>query len=182
MKRAARGLPVLVLSLSLMLAGCATPLGQPLGRPLAQVTAELGAPTARYALPGGGVRLQYSQQPEGRHVYNLDFDAAGHLLRREDAMQPRAFEAIEPGRWRRADLEQAFGPPAMSWRVARSGEPVWSGATRRPASGAGCTSAWTRRPALCATGPPPTKNCPTAPHPDRRQNNPKADRAISTAC
>ncbi len=126
MKRAARGLPALVLSLSLVLAGCATPLGQPLGRSLAQVTAELGAPTARYTLPGGGVRLQYSQQPEGRHVYNLDFDAAGHLLRREDAMQPRAFEAIEPGRWRRADLEQAFGPPAMSWRVARSGEPVWS--------------------------------------------------------
>lgn len=126
MKPATCGLPALVLSLSLVLAGCATPLGQPLGRPLAQVTAELGAPTARYKLPGGGVRLQYSQQPEGRHVYNLDFDAAGHLLRREDAMQPRAFEAIEPGRWAVADLEFAFGKPAATWRVARSGTPVWS--------------------------------------------------------
>ena len=67
------------------------------------VIARLGSPTAVHPLPGGE-RLQYSQQPAGRQVHNLDFDRAGRLLVVEQVMDPAVFARIETGRWTRDDL------------------------------------------------------------------------------
>ncbi len=89
------------------------------------VIARLGSPTAVHPLPGGE-RLQYSQQPAGRQVHNLDFDRAGRLLVVEQVMDPAVFARIETGRWTRDDLLRQFGPPALVERVARFDGDIWT--------------------------------------------------------
>ncbi len=108
-----------------LLAACAAPQWEQPGAARAEVQRRLGAPTATYALDDGE-RLQYSQQPAGQQVHNLDFDPAGRLRRVEQVLQPRVFERIEPGRWRGADVRRQFGPPARIGRVGNFDGEVWT--------------------------------------------------------
>ncbi len=111
-----------------LLAGC---LGMPErlepGTPRAQIEQRLGHPTGEYALPDGQRRLQYSRQPGGQQVYNLDLDAAGRLLRVEQVMDIRWFhERIEVDRWTRDDVLRNLGRPALVERVASFRGDVWT--------------------------------------------------------
>ncbi len=107
------------------LAGCAVPLHEPLGTPRAQVLARLGPPTAAHALPQGE-RLVYSQLPAGTEVYNLDFDAAGRLVRTEQVLTQTRLESIPLDQWTRSDLQRTFGPPLRVERVARWDGDIWT--------------------------------------------------------
>ena len=69
--------PLLAL-LAGLLAACAAPDRMPLGSSRDETLARLGPPTAVHRLPDGE-RLQYSYQPAGPWVHNLDFDANGRL-------------------------------------------------------------------------------------------------------
>lgn len=89
------------------------------------VIARLGSPTAVHPLPDGE-RLQYSQQPAGRQVHNLDFDRDGRLVAVEQVMDPAVFARIETGRWTRGELLRQFGLPARVERVARFDGDVWT--------------------------------------------------------
>lgn len=61
--------------------GCATdPARLPIGSTRAQALQQLGKPSATYPLPGGGERLQYSREPAGYQVDNVDLDAAGRVV------------------------------------------------------------------------------------------------------
>ena len=71
--------PVLALTATL-LAACAAPDRLPLGSSRDEALAKLGPPSAVHRLPDGE-RLQYSFQPAGPWVHNLDFDASGRLRR-----------------------------------------------------------------------------------------------------
>ncbi|MGH6624533.1 MAG: hypothetical protein ACREBN_11195, partial [Burkholderiaceae bacterium] len=68
---------------ALTLDACATPNSVPTGATLSEAKASAGTPTATWPLPDGGTRLQYSSQPAGQTVWNLDFNAKGQLISRE---------------------------------------------------------------------------------------------------
>jgi hypothetical protein len=96
------------------------------GTPRAQIEERLGAPTGEYALPDGR-RLQYSRQPGGQQVYNLDLDASGRLQRLEQVMDINWLQRnIALDRWTRADVLQNLGRPALIERVASFRGDVWT--------------------------------------------------------
>ncbi|MBH1965380.1 MAG: hypothetical protein I8H77_13640 [Comamonadaceae bacterium] len=133
------------------LAGCVTrPEQIPAGTPRADVVQALGKPTARYGLsnptaslpisclPGGAVsssapqaanqgeRLQYSTQPSGQSVYNVDLDGHGRLVRAEEAMNEGLFgQRIQPNRWTREDALCEYGKPARIQRVHNFKGDIW---------------------------------------------------------
>lgn len=116
----------LVLAGAGALVACAgVPQWEKPGTTRASVLAHLGPPTAVHALEPGE-RLQYSQQPAGTQVYNLDFDAAGVLVRVEQALQPDVLTRIEIGHWTGADVFRLLGKPALVERVARFDGPIWT--------------------------------------------------------
>lgn len=127
----ARRLPWLATLLaSLLLAACAALLGpaavEP-GTPAAEVLARLGQPTARYAASAsGGERWQYSYEPWGRQVYNLDFDADGRVIRAEQVMNEALFaQRIQAGTWTRDDVLREYGPPAQVMGTRNFKGDIW---------------------------------------------------------
>lgn len=118
------GLPAL---LAMALAGCSLmPEHVAPGTPRAEIEARLGRPTLTHALPGG-TRLQYSGQPAGPWVHNLDLDADGRLVRQEQVMESGwLLQHIEVGRWTRDDVLRHLGRPALIERVARFEGDIWT--------------------------------------------------------
>jgi hypothetical protein len=117
---------VLALVLVAVLGGCASPASIAPGTPASQIVATLGQPTARYALPGGGQRLQYSQQPMGYRVYNVDLDAQGRAVRVEQALDEALFmRRIVPDRWTREDVLREYGPPMRMMTVHNFDGQFW---------------------------------------------------------
>lgn len=112
-----------------LLGGCAT-LDErlPAGAPQEAVLHELGAPTARYApLDGQPARWQYSSQPFGRSVINVDFDAAGRVLRAEEALNEGLMaQRIRPNEWTQRDVLREYGPPARTFGVANFAGTIWA--------------------------------------------------------
>lgn len=108
--------------LALWLGGCAV-LADPgrvaAGQTQAQVAQDQGRPTARYPAAGGvGERWQYSYQPSGQRVFNIDFDAQGRVTRVEQALsEPLFAQRIRPNVWTRADVLREYGPPARTMGV-----------------------------------------------------------------
>ena len=111
---------------TLVLAGCAgVPQWEKPGAPRADVIKRLGPPSAEYALPSGE-RLQYSQEPAGTQVYNLDFDAGGRLLSVDQVLEFEKFNRIVPDQWSAADVERMFGKPAQIERVMSFQGDIWT--------------------------------------------------------
>jgi outer membrane protein assembly factor BamE (lipoprotein component of BamABCDE complex) len=108
------------------LVGCAgTPEQLQPGLSRGEVESRLGPPTAVHAL-ADGTRLQYSRQPAGQQVYNLDLDAQGRLQRVDQVLDLAWLERIEVGRWTEADVVRLLGRPALIERVARFDGKVWT--------------------------------------------------------
>lgn len=110
-----------------LLAGC---VGMPErvepGTPRAEIEKRLGAPSAVYPLTDG-LRLQYSRQPAGQQVYNLDLDAGGRLRRVEQVMDIHWLQQnIALDRWTRDDVLRNLGRPALIERVASFRGDVWT--------------------------------------------------------
>ncbi|WPB57183.1 hypothetical protein [Xylophilus sp. GOD-11R] len=125
-RAAVRCLGALGLAAAVFLAGCATPMGLPAGSTPASTVAALGQPTAQYAMPGGGQRLQYSQAPAGQHVYNADFDASGRLVAVDDGLTYNNFNRIVLGQWTRDDVLRLLGRPGrLEYVYSFQGE-VWT--------------------------------------------------------
>lgn len=82
----------------------------------AQVLAQWGAPTARYPATGDqGERWQYSYQPSGRWVFNIDFNVGGNVARVQQALDETLFpERIRPGQWTTQDVLREYGPPMQT--------------------------------------------------------------------
>lgn len=96
------------------------------GTPRADIESRLGRPTLVHALPDG-VRLQYSGQPSGPWVHNLDLGADGRLVRHEQVMDAGWLQQnIQVGRWTRDDVLRHMGRPAMVERVARFDGEIWT--------------------------------------------------------
>ncbi len=111
-----------------LLAGCALFADpgriQP-GAPVAEVLAQLGRPSARYP-QDAGERLQYSYQPAGQRVFDIDVDAQGRVTRVEQVLdEPLFAQRIQPDRWTRADVLREYGAPAEIRRVHNFDGEIW---------------------------------------------------------
>jgi hypothetical protein len=96
---------------TLALAGCAFNSVRP-GMSRDEVLARMGPPTRVLPLEADTTRLQYSRQPAGQQVFNVDLDAAGRVVSVRQMLEEQEFARIVVDQWTRADVERAFGPPA----------------------------------------------------------------------
>lgn len=122
-----RALPALVVAWTLALAGCASnPEKLPPGMARAEVLQALGRPTATYPIEEGGQRLQYSMQPAGQRVYNVDLDANGRLVRAEQVLNEGLFpKRILPDHWTQQDVLREYGQPARIEAVHNFNGRIW---------------------------------------------------------
>ncbi len=122
-----RTLHCLLVATAVALAGCSLmPERVAPGTSRADIEAQLGRPTLVHTLPDG-TRLQYSGQPSGPWVHNLDLGADGRLVRNEQAMDAGwLLQHVQIGRWTREDVLRGLGRPAIVERVARFEGEVWS--------------------------------------------------------
>ena len=113
-------------ALATLLVGCSLmPERVPMGATRSEIETRLGQPTAVHAL-ADGTRLQYSRQPAGQQVYNLDLDADGRLRRTDQVMDAGWLQRIEVDRWTRDDAWRHLGRPALIERVARWDGDIWT--------------------------------------------------------
>ena len=115
-----------------LLAGCSAigplrfPASQPLGSTEAEVLARLGPPTGRYPL-ATGERLQYSNEPAGSAVYNLDLDADHHLVRVDQPLvRGRIEQDMVIDQTTAEQIRQLYGAPMRIEKVARFEGDVWT--------------------------------------------------------
>ncbi|RZL65239.1 MAG: hypothetical protein EOP81_05105 [Variovorax sp.] len=118
----------LLAAVVLGLAGCASePTRIAPGTPAAETLQRLGPPTGRYALPGGGERLQYSRAPAGSEVTNIDVDATGRVVSVVQVLQEIRFhQDIQVGNWRQADVLRTYGRPFEITRVSSFNGLIWT--------------------------------------------------------
>jgi len=119
-------LTVSALVLAGLLAGCAAmPERLAPGTPRADIERALGRPSAVVELPEG-TRLQYSRQPAGQQVFNVELDAQGRLRQVDQVMDPAWFARVEVDRWTHEDVLRLFGRPALIGRVALFDGDIWT--------------------------------------------------------
>ena len=117
---------VIALVVMAVLGGCSLmPERVPLGATRAEIESRLGQPTGVYAL-ADGTRLQYSRQPAGQQVYNLDMGVDGRLRQTEQVMDAGWLQRIEVDRWTRETALINLGRPALIERVARWDGDIWT--------------------------------------------------------
>jgi hypothetical protein len=114
------------LGLVALLVGCSLmPERVPLGATRGEIEDRLGSPTAVHALVDG-TRMQYSRQPAGQQVYNLDLGSDGRLRQTEQVMDAGWLQRIEVDRWTRETALLNLGRPALIERVALWDGDVWT--------------------------------------------------------
>ena len=119
-------LAVLLAASGAWLAACAMPEKVVPGTPSAEVLRTLGQPTGRYPLAQDGERWQYTRQPAGQQVFNVDLDGQGRVRQVQQALNETLFsERIQPGRWTRADVQREYGPPAKTMAVHNFDGVIW---------------------------------------------------------
>lgn len=113
--------------LLVVLAGCASygPQGLPLGSSSAAAIEKMGATTGRYALAGGGRRLEFARGPYGRDTFMLDFDAADRLTGWQQVLTEQNFYALTIGMPRDEVLLRIGHPSAMLY-LPRQQHWLWS--------------------------------------------------------
>ena len=116
---------MLLVAAASMLAACATPQSLAPGTTVEQARAKLGNPTGTYALPTGGTRLQYSNQPFDQSVWNANFDAQGRLASVEQMMSDAAFSRVQSGKDTQVDVLRDFGRPADTFFYKLRNESAW---------------------------------------------------------
>jgi hypothetical protein len=116
------------MALVLTLSGCALdPTRLPLGSTRAETLQKLGKPTATYAMPGGGERLQYSRAPAGVTVNNVDLDAGGRVVSIRQELEDGMFDiTVKPGVWRVDDVLRSYGRPFEVSRVLAFDGDIWT--------------------------------------------------------
>lgn len=118
-----------MLALTLLGACASTPhvFDALLGADGARVEDKSGPPTAIYPQDGPQLlRWQYSMQPIGREVYNVDFDAQGQVVKSEQVLRENLFaERIQPQVWQTVDVLREYGAPAWTMKTWSFDGEVW---------------------------------------------------------
>ncbi len=111
----------LALAAVALLAACAaphTPSAIMAGQTADEVQQRMGPATARYAMPGGGMRLEYNRMPMGLQTYMVDLGADGRVIRWEQVLDENHFNRIELG-VTADDVLRMLGPPTQKGRILR---------------------------------------------------------------
>lgn len=110
-----------------ILSGCAgySPEGLPPGSSSAQAIEQLGAPTGRYPLEGGGTRLEFARGPYGKHTYMLDFNADDRLIEWEQVLTEQNFLELKIG-MSKAEVLRRIGHPSNVQFLSRQQHQLWS--------------------------------------------------------
>jgi hypothetical protein len=114
------------LAAAAVLAACSSygPGGLRPGQTAAQVEADMGPATGRHPMADGGVRLEFSRGPFGKHTYMVDLDNAGRVQRWEQALTEAKFAQVVPG-MHSEELRRLLGRPSDVIGIWR-GASVWS--------------------------------------------------------
>ena len=112
------------------LVGCASDPGRlPMGATRGEVLERLGTPTGQYWAESAGntaERLQYSSQPAGQTVFNVDLNAQAQVAAVTQALDEGRFAGIQVDRWTRDDVLREFGRPFEVTRVHAFTGDVWT--------------------------------------------------------
>lgn len=108
-----------------VLAGCAHPDLIDISTPETAVTASLGEPDAKIALPEGGSRLVYSLQPMAQEVWWITLDRTGRVTAKENVLNREHFTLIQPGVSTEQDVWNLFGRCAQTYTFALKNEHAW---------------------------------------------------------
>jgi hypothetical protein len=116
-----------VLAVVLLLGACAGygPSGIVAGQSEGDVARSMGAPTGRYALAGGGARLEYARGPYGKETYMVDLDAAGRVTGWQQVLTEANFLRVVPG-LPRQELLLLLGRPGEVYGVPWQNAQVWN--------------------------------------------------------
>jgi hypothetical protein len=123
-----QSLPFAIL-LAVLLGGCAAYDGynlHPGSSRLEEIERVMGEPAMRWPEADGGETLAFPRGPGGYHTFMLRTDAAGVLLRRENALEPQNFARIQAG-LSQAEVLRVLGPPTPAWTTyfAARDELIW---------------------------------------------------------
>jgi len=120
-----RSLPAL--AVAVLAAACSTlqPERVATGTSADAVQQRLGAPTGRFALPGGGTRLEYARGPYGTQTWMFDFDASDRLQSVDQVLTESRFSAIRAG-MSRDEVRMSIGKPSEESVIPRQRQIVWS--------------------------------------------------------
>jgi hypothetical protein len=113
-------------TLAALLCACA-PVPPLPGTAAADLQRDWGKPTARYALPDGGQRLEYATGPYGRTTWMVDTDAAGRVTRARQVLTEAEFLLVQGAvNLRREELLRWLGTPGERRHGGWPGGEVWS--------------------------------------------------------
>jgi hypothetical protein len=124
-------------------AGCANQGARAVlpGQTEAQVLAQRGPPAARYAMPEGASRLEYSSPPTSRATWMVDLDASGKVTAYTQVLVDANFAQVRNA-MHQDDLLRLLGRPSnvaperlsrqtLSWRYENN-DCLWFSVTLSP--------------------------------------------------
>jgi len=122
-----RHAPITLLAALLALGGCAAlaPGGLPPGTKIATARAAAFGPSAEYALPDGGTRLEFAQGAFGKQTYMLDFDKNGMLVSSQQVLTELNLATIASG-MSADEVRMRFGRPVWVYGVRHPRAHVWN--------------------------------------------------------
>lgn len=117
----------IVLSLTLLLAGCASS-----GRDLvpgqsteAEAQAQMEQPSQRLKLASGDSALYFSRLPYGRAMYVVTVGSDGVMKSIEQRMEHAAFARVAVNAWTKKEVGEWLGPPGAQGRFERQKRDWW---------------------------------------------------------
>ena len=119
---------VLVLALTLVLAGCASFSGSDLvpGKSTAaDAQQSMGRADQQLKLANGDTALYFSRQPFGRAMYVVTFGPDGVMKSIEQRMQYPSFAKVVANTWTKKEVSELLGPPGQAGRFDRQKRDWW---------------------------------------------------------
>ena len=119
---------VLVLALTLVLAGCASFSGSnllPGKSTAADAQQSMGNADQQLKLANGDTALYFSRQPFGRAMYVVTFGPDGVMKSIEQRMQYPSFAKVVANTWTKKEVSELLGPPGQAGRFDRQKRDWW---------------------------------------------------------
>lgn len=112
---------------ALLSSGCASysPQGLPPGSSRAAVIAQMGQPTASFAQPGGGERLEFWRGRYAKHSFMVDFDAQDRMQGWQQVLTEANFSELRHG-MSKAEVLYRIGHPSEARFLQRQQHQLWS--------------------------------------------------------
>lgn len=112
---------------AVLASGCAgySPQGLAAGASRDAVIAQMGPPTARFARPDGGERLEFWRGRYAKHTYMVDFDAQDRMLGWQQVLTAANFFELRPG-MTKDEVLYRIGHPSEVHFLHRQQHQLWS--------------------------------------------------------